>query len=369
MKMQKEQNGTATPAVIGNSMVFRHPGTDPYDPTNVHGFNHAPSIVLLQDGRLLAAWFSGPYEGSVHQVILGAFSSDHGKTWSKASLLQDFRGKSDFDPAFINVDRRTLMFFSAGRHTRYPFVPDEPNNVGVKSFTTWARYTDDAGRTWSDPAVVRPHVFCRSNGIRLLSGELLLPVYESPSNNGGVLRSADEGKTWQFIGGISCPAGAGEPTIAETPSDGILMMLRTRDGFLWQTRSRDRGITWDPPAQLSLKAATSSHHLLRLRDGRLALTHNESPASFRTNLTLRLSIDGGKSWQAPVKLADAVAPRPGEAAWAREVSYPSATELADGTLVVVWTAITISDVEQYGDIHAAVVRVPVRTDTEKESRA
>lgn len=362
------QDNPAAPIVIGTAMVFRHSAADPYDPVNVDGFNHAPSIVLLNDGRLLAAWFSGPYEGSVHQVIRGSFSSDQGKTWGPVRMLQDFPRKSDFDPAFINAGRRTWMFFSAGRHIRYPFVPDEASNVGVKSFTTWVRYTDDAGATWSEPSVVRPHVFCRSNGIRLTSGELLLPVYESPANSGGVLRSADEGKTWQFIGGISSPAGGGEPTIAETPSDGILMMLRTTGGFLWQTRSRDRGMTWDTPTPTSLRAATSSHHLLRLRDGRLALTHNESPANFRTNLTLRLSADGGHTWQAPLKLADAVAPVAGEAAWAREVSYPSATELPDGRLVVVWTAITISDVEQYGDIHAAVVRVALPADKEKESR-
>ncbi|PYV28536.1 MAG: hypothetical protein DMG24_01815, partial [Acidobacteria bacterium] len=106
-------------------MVFAHPTADPYDPSNHHGFNHAPSVVLLPDGRLLAAWFSGPFEASVNQVILGSHSSDRGLTWSPAEVLQDFPHKSDFDPAFIADGERTWLFFSAGRWNRYPFVRDE----------------------------------------------------------------------------------------------------------------------------------------------------------------------------------------------------------------------------------------------------
>lgn len=58
------------PAVIVSSgEVFNYPNADPYDRNNDYGFNHAPSVTRLSDGRLLAAWFSGPFEASVHQVI------------------------------------------------------------------------------------------------------------------------------------------------------------------------------------------------------------------------------------------------------------------------------------------------------------
>ena len=199
-------------------MVYRHLASDPYDPGNFYGFNHAPSIVMLPDGRLLSAWFSGPFEASVNQVILGSYSTDRGRTWTKAEVLQDFPRKSDFDPAFIADGGRTWFFFSAGRHDRYPFVRDEKSEVGLDSFKTYYRTSGDSGRSWSAPAVAFEKVFCRSNGIRLSTGELLLPVYQSPAQTGGVLKSTDGGKSWKHIGGITTKAGAGEPSIAESRS-------------------------------------------------------------------------------------------------------------------------------------------------------
>ncbi len=56
--------------IVCRSTVFTHPSTDPYHVKNLYGFNHAPSVVGLPDGRLLAAWFSGPFEASVHQSVV-----------------------------------------------------------------------------------------------------------------------------------------------------------------------------------------------------------------------------------------------------------------------------------------------------------
>lgn len=43
--------------------IFKHPSTDPKDPANTSGFNQGPSIAVLQDGRVMAVWFSSPSEG------------------------------------------------------------------------------------------------------------------------------------------------------------------------------------------------------------------------------------------------------------------------------------------------------------------
>jgi len=347
----------APPRVLSRSVVFAHPSSDPYARDNFYGFNHAPSVVLLPDGRLLAAWFSGPFEASVDQVILGAYSSDGGQTWGKSFVLQDFPHKSDFDPAFIADARRTLFFFSAGRENRYPVLHEEKNQIGVASFKTYVRVTEDSGRTWSQPEVAGVRVYCRSNGIRLSTGELLLPIYEIPSR-GGVLKSTDGGKTWKRHGAIVTPAGAGEPSIAELKSGAILMVLRTSDGFLWKTLSTDKGENWSEAVKTSIHAATTSHNIIRLNDGRLLLTLNESAPNVRTPLAMRVSSDDGNTWSDPVTLTHVPIPQPGDNVWAREVSYPSVVLLKDGSVVVVWAKLTLSDTEQWGDIEAVRVRAP-----------
>src|SRR5438093_5203436 len=125
------------PNIISCSLIFRHPACDPYDRENRHGFNHAPSVTMLSDGRLLAAWFSAPFEASVQQVILASSSLDGGVSWTPAEVLQDSPRLSDFDPAFIADGRRTWFFFSAGRWIRWPFLRDEKNQVGVNSYRTY----------------------------------------------------------------------------------------------------------------------------------------------------------------------------------------------------------------------------------------
>ena len=340
------------------STVFAHPHADPYDLANRHGFNHAPSVVALADGRLLAAWFSGPFEASVHQVVLAASSSDGGKSWSAPTVLQDFPRKSDFDPAFIADGRRTWFFFSAGRWNRYPFLRNErKGGVGPDSFRTYARRSDDAGRTWSEPVAIAERRGCRTNGIRLRTGELVLPTYDFGDRTAGVLRSADGGRTWQVFGRISTAAGADEPTVAELGSGAILMYLRTTDGVLWGSRSNDRGENWSAPEKTGMVAAAASHNLFRLRDGRLALTHDECRPPLRTPLTLRLSSDDGAAWGEPLVLAEVPVPKEGDAIWGRQATYPSVAELPDGALLVVWAEIVLSDDEQYGDIRAARVEV------------
>ena len=348
--------------LVSRCVLFDSPIIDPYNPADLYGFNHAPSVTKLANGDLMCAWFSGPYEGAVNQVILASRSHDGGKTWEKAYTLQDTPRKSDFDPAFIADKSSTIFCYTVGRWDPYPLISVENGGVGVKSFRLCIRRTDDSGATWSSVTTLDGRLFCRSNGIRCKSGRLLLPIYLAPEatekEQAGVMTSDDDGKSWKVGGLVTTPAGADEPSVVETSSGEIAMVLRTTDGFLWKTKSDNLGDTWSAPEKTELDAAASSSNLFCLSDGRLALTHGPCKPSYRTPLTMRLSADNGATWGPPLLLAE-VKPLPSkENAWQRQVTYPSVTQLDDGTIVVVWTDIGINDDAQYGNIWAAQVRAP-----------
>ncbi|MFN7921579.1 MAG: sialidase family protein, partial [Bryobacteraceae bacterium] len=183
--------------------------------------------------------------------------------------------------------------------------------------------------------------------------ELLLPVYQLKGMEAAVLKSTDGGNTWQKRGSVKGPQGADEPTIAELPNGGVQMILRTGGGVFWTSVSNDKGDSWAAPERGDLPAARSSHSLVRLRDGRLVLTH-DADASKRDPLTMRVSSDGGRSWGEPLVIARA---RKVEPPIRSQVSYPSVTELAGGSLVVVWSDLVIGDLEAFGDIQCARVKL------------
>jgi predicted neuraminidase len=108
----------------------------------------------------------------------------------------------------------------------------------------------------------------RANGIQLASGELLVPMHVRGTRAASVLKSRDDGHTWTRFGEVANPEGqGGEPTIAQTKSGKVLMMLRTKDGQLWQAESNDKGETWSNPAKTGLTATSSASQIVSLRDG------------------------------------------------------------------------------------------------------
>ena len=358
----------AIAVVESQSIIFEDSHTDPYDRANYFGFNHAPSVTVLGGERVMSAWFSGPFEGSVDQVILASVSEDGGKSWGKARIIQDEPRVSDFDPGFINAGDRTLSFFSNGRWADLPSPGpkrgDRPH-VGVDSFHVLVMSSEDQGTTWSKPRDIGAGLGwnCRSNGIKLSNGTLLIPTHHLKFPHiSSVLLSADEGRTWSRGPNIETPesVGAAEPSVAELPGGKLIMVLRTTDGNLWFASSSDHGQTWQPPERQPMVAATSSASLLCTSSGKLVLTHNPTKPPLRDELTLRVSTDAAKTWSEPVMIA-IVKPKSttgkSPTTWSQQVCYPSVCELPDKTLLVVWARISLEDINQSGVICSARVRL------------
>ncbi|HEX7010371.1 MAG TPA: sialidase family protein, partial [Phycisphaeraceae bacterium] len=114
---------------------------------------------------------------------------------------------------------------------------------------------------------------------------------------------------------------------------------------------------WSAPVDTGLIAAQSSHNLLCTSRGLLVLTHNPSAPPLRTPLTMRVSADEGRTWGPPLTIAQVTPPAPDDPVWGRQVSYPSVAELPDGTLVVVWADLVLSNDHQSGVIRAARVQL------------
>lgn len=343
--------------IIDRKIIFAHTGENPYSRNAINNYNHAPSVTLTADDKLLVAWFSAPWESHWWQQILTSSSIDGGKTWSPAEVIQDTENISDFDPAFIRDGDRTFLFYSLARWWEPHLVNEKKNFKG-----SFYRYSDDCGKNWSETKLLSPDKAQRSNGIKLSTGELLLGFYRFPKGGAGVLKSVDGGESWNSYGDITTPYQNGEPTIVETPSGRILMYIRTKSGHIWRSVSHDKGVSFSAAEETDIVDSFSSSNLYRLSDDRLTLTHNPCEVMRRNKLVIRVSDDEGENWGEPVLLDEIddtfmckdpthiVGPD-------YAVSYPSVTEDKDGNLIVVWSRYKITESAHYGDILYAKLSV------------
>ena len=304
--------------------------------------NCYPCMARLDDGRLMVVWSPG---GSNGHRIVGAFSADHGHTWSEPVDLIQTPGGRDYDPSIV-VSARAVFVSSTTL----------PVGGGIHTSTTWCTRSDDGGKTWSKlykiPMNHRYTCGKTHHGLRLKSGTLLMGyswdvICEEGKTlhsegemhlRAGVMRSADDGQSWHNGGDtdakyekISGGAvhGTDEPAIVELDDGSVYMLMRTGSTHLYEARSTDEGKTWTGIGPSPLRGTNAPAALCNFEvDGRRGIMCVWDNAVNRYPLCAAASFDGGRTWSRPKDIAG---PTGG-----RQASYPGCDQAADGTLVAVW---------------------------------
>ena len=190
-------------------------------------------------------------------------------------------------------------------------------------------YSDDEGQTWSTPQERTdilsqwdyPTVLIATgpgHGLKLSTGRLVAPVwicdreradrYKNTTKDrirAGMIYSDDQGQSWQTGGLVPAEiAMLHESTIAEREDGSLLINMRSRSaGYRAVATSTDGGLSWsEPELDKQLPDPTVQGSLIQFSGDTLLFsnpavhTPSEVHSSNRTNLTLRMSTDGGKHW-------------------------------------------------------------------------
>ena len=314
-------------------------------------FAYPCSVVELPDGRLICTYHGRPEE---HQLggCYASYSEDDGRNWSEPHLLIGRDGQNvHADPSVVLHRNRVMIFSTSYRYYVDPAAKKGDWTPDLTRSRISRIVSEDSGRTWSEPAeMAKSHAYATGmnhRGLTLGDGTLLMgyawsqaaekgldPTTEDGMNTcAGVLRSRDGGETW--TGGDDIHVEAAHPTGADEPAvvllnDGTLYALvRTGTENLWETRSKDGGLTWDAPQPSPLLGRRCPAELLRLEGEpeTVMVVHNNHPAR-RANLSMAFSTDGCQTWSAPTLIDPA--PEGGHAA------YPAACSTSKGTIVLTW---------------------------------
>ncbi|MFF6911589.1 exo-alpha-sialidase [Streptomyces sp. NPDC012466] len=288
-----------------------------------------PAIVRTTSGTLLA--FA---EGRVLNCgdaadidIVVKRSTDGGRTWGPLQVVTEGAGDTHGNPAPV-VDRRTGRIllaetFNTGR-------TDAGNCTVPCDRTPHLQYSDDDGRTWSEPRDLSGEILPGHwnswyatgpvHGIQLTrgkhAGRLVFGVNTETwngsrvsANHAALVVSDDGGDSWRVGATDTWPIGQdgtfrqkpSEVTLTERADGTLLVSGREQDGtdlgHRSQTLSLDGGDSFATPfrALPDLYTPQVQGATLRLGD-RMLLSAPADPDRRRT-MMVRSSYDGGRTWE------------------------------------------------------------------------
>lgn len=253
------------------------------------------TLLAFAEGRLCATCGDG---GDINMVLKR--STNDGKTWSDLKVIWDDGGNTCGNPVpIVDYETGTIHLLMSWNNTR-AFVTTSTDD-GV-SWTTPVEITSTVkgiGWGWYGTGPV--------HGIQLTEGEnkgrLLAPTYSSVNTNGVTksysfsVYSDDHGKTWKK-GSLTNQGDVGECTVAEF-NNGLLLNMRSSvaNARAFAT-STNGGVSWsdvviqpnliDPKCQASMISFKQNNTWILLQSN--AASQN------RTNMTVKMSADGGVNW-------------------------------------------------------------------------
>ena len=255
-------------------------------------------------------------------------SADGGKTWSAQQVVWDDGTNTCGNPCPV-VDEQTGTIWLLLTHN-----PGNTVEAGIKerkpggTRTVWVSRSDDDGKSWSAPTDTTASTkdpgwgwYATGPGVGIQiqhgphRGRLVIPCDHSfnrvegagdeASVEGGshIIYSDDHGRTWK-LGGIARPQMNESQVVELADGKGTLLLnMRTtsKANRRGQSLSRDGGQTWTAPEfQAQLVEPRCQASLVRYNwpkgkePGRILFSNPAGTG--RTNLTVRISLDDGKTW-------------------------------------------------------------------------
>lgn len=343
---------------------------------------HASTIVELENGDLLMAFFGGVKEGfpdcniwmsrkakgstewSVPEVVADGIYTEYTKSAFTQADLEQFAKRELNEEWWMKPapNSGTPLINNKIRKPCYnPVLTQIPGGdlvlfykIGsfVQDWTGWQIRSKDGGKTWSHPmALPKDFLGPIKNKPFYIGNRMINP---SSTEKGGwkfhFEISDDKGETWRYVGPLAAemkvqtenmldsvpqamPIQCIQPSILKLADGRLEAIGRTRNGQLAVTYSADNGDTWSKVKLSSLPNNNSGTDAITLADGRHVIVYNDSKAQPgqsggpRTPLCVAISEDG-QHWSRLLTLEDSTI---------GEYSYPTIIQTKDGNLHIVYT--------------------------------
>lgn len=232
-------------------------------------------FVHLKDGGVLAIDSTATY-----------VSHDGGKSWSEPRAVfaegQDF--KISNERAMLRTRDGAIIAAFMNLNERNWTWKNELHDAPDAKLPTYVMRSLDEGRTWQDLQKLHDDWSgCVRDMIQTKDGRVIFTAMKMRHNPGrhSVLTysSTDDGATWRAsnlidLGGRGHHGGVTEPALTELKDGRIWLLIRTNWGEFWSGYSYDGGRFWRVIQPSGIEASSAPAMLKRLQSGRLMLLWN-----------------------------------------------------------------------------------------------
>jgi predicted neuraminidase len=272
---------------------------------------HASTLVRLENGDILAAWFGGSWEGNADVAIWMARRTTTG--WQRPFIVADRWCVPLWNPSlFYRPDGRILLFYKEAKT--------------ISQWKTMLKHSDDGGETFSESRQLTNEGMldrgpAKNKCVLLSDGSIAAPGSTEPEGaeiwDSFVDISRDGGETWEqgtfipvrrvsrqvrdFAPDIRRCYGKGliQPALWESSPGHIHALMRSSSAAIFRSDSVDTGKTWCCAYNTGLPNNNSGIDLVKLDSSEILLVSNpvEKDWGPRTPLTLSCSDDNGITWK------------------------------------------------------------------------
>ena len=281
-----------------------------------------PGVVVTASGAIITYFETrtSPAEHDARGVGMMR-SEDEGETWSPMEMIASSDGDDAVNsPVMIASKNGDVHFLYVVNYRRgvYCKSTDDGKTFGepVEITSCIERFRTEADLDWRQWAVGPGHA------IELSDGRLYVPIWAAREAGGEVtsaIVSSDQGKSWNIVEVIEPEnriRGVREPCVVQLDDGSVMMNLRNTidPGML---RYRAATVSQDgetgfsvPKCDLSLPDPGCYAGMAKIKNpalpdgsGILFVNCNHTPCELngyhhgRIDLTMRLSIDNGKTWK------------------------------------------------------------------------
>ena len=329
---------------------------------------HAPGIVELANGDLLASWYGDAEDADA--AVLGARKSKSAETWSDSFVMADRRGFPDCNTCMMIDGKSQLWLF-------WPTIVGSSWESCLMNYRVASNYQSSGSPKWDreglillklndfadeaiqllgdrklkpprgaiggpdaqlaklrDPLYQRMGWAPRCKPTVLPSGRILLPLYTDTFAISIMAISDDGGTTWYpskpLIG-----FGNIQPTVLRRNNGTLVAYMRENGprGCIRVSESSDEGLTWSPVGDSEIPNPGSGIDGVRLDNGHWVLVYNDSKSS-RASLVVSISENEGRTWSVTRHLENHTAGR---------YHYPAVIQARDGTIHAIYSCFIASE--------------------------